>query len=150
MTKQMPKSRDIAWAVVPLGRLAELDDGEMRRAAVTDPIPPLPFPVDPEWYDKYWYGDAPSSRWSFPLNELHRLYRAVPHVGETMSLTIARTMSVLVHLAGTIRKLSTSSTAPWLRRNLESPTRRSSRLRALGQLLSFHTPSCNAFDRGSS
>jgi hypothetical protein len=63
MAKQLYKAGDTAAAIAPLRSLAELGDERTERLAATDLTPRLPFPVLPGWYERYWYGNRPQSRW---------------------------------------------------------------------------------------
>lgn len=40
-----------------------------------------PFPVDPGWYERYWYGHRSPSRWSLLVDAAPRLCREARHIG---------------------------------------------------------------------
>jgi hypothetical protein len=82
MTQQAYRSGNSAPAIAPLRTLAELGDEGTGRLAETDLTPRSPFPVNPGWYERYWYGDRSLSRWGL--------------VAETLRSATARTMSGLV------------------------------------------------------
>jgi hypothetical protein len=96
MTQQACKTSDSAPAIVPLRTLAELGDEGTGRLAATDLTPRLPFPAHPGWYERYWYGDRPRSRWGLLANTATWLCGEVPRVGEAARRAAARTISGLV------------------------------------------------------
>jgi hypothetical protein len=90
------KSGHSAPAIAPLRTLAELGDEGTGRLADTDLTPRSPFPVNPGWYERYWYGDRSPSRWGLLANTVWRRCGEMPRVAETLRSAIARTMSGLV------------------------------------------------------
>jgi hypothetical protein len=91
MAKQAYKAGDTAAAIAPLRTLAELGDEGTGRLAATDLTPRLPFPVFPGWYERYWYGNRPQSRWGLLADTVWRLCGEMPRVAETLrSATLAQ------------------------------------------------------------
>ncbi len=77
MTQQ---SRNTAPAIAPLRTLWGLGDEGMRRTAAA--VSRLsPFPVDPGWYERYWYGDRSPSTWGMLVDTARRLCRDAPPIG---------------------------------------------------------------------
>jgi hypothetical protein len=94
MIKQTLKAGDMAAAIAPLRTLTELGDaGTGRPAAATDLTPRS---VHPGWYDRYWYGDRPQSKWTLLANVVCRLCGEVLRLGETLRGAIARATSGLI------------------------------------------------------
>ena len=86
-------------SITPIRSLAELgDEGNYRIAA---PTPSSTFPVDPGWYEKYWYGDRLPSRWGLLANALRRLSSEVHRVGDIMRRASTCSRRSLVRLTGT-------------------------------------------------
>jgi hypothetical protein len=96
MAQQDRKAGDTAPAIAPLRTLAELGDEGTGRPSATDLTPRLPFPVHPGWYERYWYGDRPRSRWALLANTVGRLFGEVPRLGAAARRSAARTKSSLV------------------------------------------------------
>jgi hypothetical protein len=95
MIQQTYKAGDTAPAITPLRTLAELGDEGTGRLAATDLTPRSPFPVDPGWYERYWY-DRPPSRWGLLASSAGRLGCEVARVGAAARRAAARTKSGLV------------------------------------------------------
>jgi hypothetical protein len=95
MTQPVDKSRksgDMTPAIAPLRTLAELGDKGTGRCAEMDLTPRWPFPVHPDWYERYWYGDQSPSRWGILVNTVWRLCSEVPRAAETIRRRSARTI----------------------------------------------------------
>jgi hypothetical protein len=88
MNQQTQQSGGITRAITPIRSLAELGDEGNYRIAERALIPVLPFSVDPGWYEKYWYGNRPPSRWSLLDNALRRLSSEVHRVGDIIRRAI--------------------------------------------------------------
>lgn len=81
MNQQTQQPGGNTRAITPIRSLAELGDEENYRVAERTLTPVLPFSVDPGWYEKYWYGNRPPSRWGLLANALHRLSSEVRCMG---------------------------------------------------------------------
>jgi hypothetical protein len=90
MTQQAPKSGSVAPAVAPLGTSEERGNGGIRQVMGMD-LPVLPFSVDHDWYERYWYGDRSPSMWGKLVTTARSLCREVPRVGSA----VARAVSTL-------------------------------------------------------
>src|SRR5689334_7312917 len=70
-------------AIAPLRTLAALGDEGTGRCAKTDLTPRVSFPVHPDWYERYWYGDRSPSRWDLLVKAVWRLCSEMPRIAET-------------------------------------------------------------------
>jgi hypothetical protein len=105
MTQQTQPPRTATPTIAPLRTLAELDENEaMRQTVETDLTPQSPFAVHPGWYERYWYGDRPPSRWGTLASTVRRYCCDVPRVGDTICHAIARTMTVFARHTGAAPK----------------------------------------------
>jgi hypothetical protein len=92
MTPQTDKSAVTAPEIAPLRTLAVLGDEGTGRCTKTDLTPRSSFPVHPDWYERYWYGDQSPSRWGVLVNTVWRLCSGMPRVAETIRRVSARTI----------------------------------------------------------
>jgi hypothetical protein len=108
MNQQTQQSGYATPASAPLCTLTKLGDEGMRQVTETDLTPLSPFSVNPGWYERYWYGDRPPSRWALLASICASALREAQRIGETTCRAIARAMSVRVRLSGTTSKVWTS------------------------------------------
>ncbi len=104
MIQQTQQSDGATRAIAPLRTLAELGDEGVRRVVETDLTPRSTFPVDPRWYEKYWYGDRSPSKWGLPATALRRVCCEAPLVSDSIVRAIERTASALVRLCRSHQK----------------------------------------------
>ena len=89
MSSETNISAMIAPETAPLRTLAALGDEGMA-SAKTDLAPRSSFPVHPDWYERYWYGERSQSRWRVLADTVWWLGREMSRIAEAIRRNPAR------------------------------------------------------------